>query len=118
MPELRELSEHVQVFESVLNMCMYGMTTQSDGVENLVAKPTRILTNSAAISEKLSLRCDGSHEHGMLKGGSKCAEAAKWPIKFVDAILTGYALERIAKSDHGEDLKCEWGGVLVCKVHQ
>ena len=77
-PGLDALRYEDFVFESLLHMCQYNMCSCKDGVEGLVYKPTRILTNSQAIAEKMSKKCQGDHDHIKLEGGNRCAKASKW----------------------------------------
>ena len=66
-------------------MCMYGLETHDARGGGRAYKPTRIITNSSAISELMNRQCDGSHVHAKLEGGSRCAKAARYTVDFVDS---------------------------------
>ena len=72
-----------------LDMCRFNLRT-SDG--RLAKKPTTIMTNSPTIGEYLSRKCDGKHVHGILKGGTRCRDAATYTREFCEAIVEGYKL--------------------------
>ena len=78
-----------------VDMCMHGMRVE--GTRNnedgslgnwLNKKPTGILTNIPEIAEAIRKKCDGSHPHGILVGGT-ARKAQVYPSGFVDAILQG-----------------------------
>ena len=57
-----------------------------DGEEGPVKKGTGFLTNSPQIAKELGKVCDKSHSHVMLKGGSRCSDAQKYPKELCDAM--------------------------------
>jgi len=56
--ELRALMKKEDVYETVVHQCMYGLTTKCGDEEGPAMKPTRFITNSKAIQDKLNLKCD------------------------------------------------------------
>ena len=73
-----------------LDMCCYGLTTETPQGELPARKPTSLLVNSSVMAKCLAKRCSGSHKHGQLKGGSKCAKAAVYTPQFCKAIVQAY----------------------------
>ena len=72
-----------------MDQCQYGLLTPSDADRSKLVpalKPTKWLTNSQVMSEQLSKRCDGSHQHQHLTGG-RCKDAAFYPLPLVRSIL-------------------------------
>jgi len=75
-------------------MCAYGL--KIDRTRNLETgetgllskKPIAVLTNVPELAEYLNKRCDGTHKHGALLGGTAEA-AARYSPQFVSAILKG-----------------------------
>eukprot|EP00972_Heterocapsa_arctica_P017609 2603148-Heterocapsa_arctica.AAC.1 len=63
-----------------MHACQYGMTSRRpDGTQGPVLKPTRWLSNSAAILARFSRKCSrGQHDHVQLVGG-RAAAAAVYP---------------------------------------
>ena len=74
-----------------VDMCQFNLRL-AEGA--LVRKPTIIMTNSTIIGKYLSRRCDGSHVHGQLKGGTRCRQAATYTAEFCEAIVEAYKLHR------------------------
>ena len=92
--EVQQLMDLDEVILVAADQCRFDLRSL-DG--NSHKKPTGFLTNSPAIAEQLSRRCDGSHEHeqilGNNHGGSRARQAQEYPPKLVDAILRGYKNE-------------------------
>ena len=99
IPGLKELREHGEVEDCILHMCQHGMTAIDEDGVGPVYKPTRILTNSGAIAEKVSKTCQGCPRHVRLEGGKRCRQAQEWPPGLVDAILDGLVLENMYRGE-------------------
>ena len=68
---------------------MMGLVSWSpDGHQGPAKKPTGFMTNSEHIGNRLSLRCDGTHDHVPLVGG-RAAAAAIYPTKLCTLICEG-----------------------------
>ena len=96
LPSLKRLRARAGVHETSLHMCAFGLTSQDACGEALAKKPTRILTSSSAICEKLSRFCSKDHRHVLLMSG-RAAAAAIYTVEFVDAILDGLEIVLCAK---------------------
>ena len=96
LTSLAKLKKEVGVMGAVSDMCAFGMKAADQWGEAYAKKPTRFLTNSKAIMEKVSNRCPGDHRHVPLVGGRANA-AAEYPDKLIDAILDGYEIESANK---------------------
>ena len=80
---IADLLRHPDVKSVVADQCQYGLLSKSpEGVELPVLKPTRFMTNSDQMRDRLSRRCNRSHVHQPLTGG-RCASAAFYPLKLV-----------------------------------
>ena len=55
-----------------------------------VKKPTKFLTSSSRIAQRLSKRCPGDHEHCLLKGGNRCSRAQVYPDGLCQEMVLGY----------------------------
>ena len=72
----------------VSHQCEYGLTSaDAQGVQRPVKKPTRWMSSSDAMIQRLSKRCSG-HVHQQLVGG-RAAQAAFYPLELVLEILRG-----------------------------
>ena len=54
--------------------------------KRLAKKPTKFMSSSPHMLKQLEFKCDRSHFHQILEG-SRCADAAFYPIELVRAIL-------------------------------
>ena len=89
MPELKNLLNSVDVFESVLDMCVYGMMATDDmGQPGLVSKTTRLITNSEEMVDATQHRCVGGHAHVHILSG-RAKKAAEYAVKLCQAMLKG-----------------------------
>ena len=82
----------------VAHQCMYGLTTpvsKKEGTRLPAMKPTRFMSNSFHMTQKLSKKCDKTHQHQHLVGG-RAADAAFYPIPLIKAILSGIQATRDA----------------------
>ena len=69
------------------------------GQPYLVKKPTKWMTTCKQLAELLSLRCDGSHTHVRLEGGTLTKRAASYPVSLVRDILKVVAkVKQLAKT--------------------
>ena len=95
---ISSIANNPSVHTVVAHQCMYGLTSPVSrrSSERLPAlKPTRFMSNSMYMAEKLSLRCDKSHKHQQLIGG-RAHDAAFYPLPLVKAILSGIQATRDA----------------------
>ena len=70
-------------------MCQYGMVVEDNpGIMRVVKKPTRWMSSSRAMLERLKMRCPGYHEHASLLNG-RAKQAAIYPEKLCVDILKG-----------------------------
>ena len=60
---------------------------EDHGQPYLVKKPTKWMTHCRPLAELLSLRCDGTHSHVRLEGGTLTKRAASYPVSLVRDIL-------------------------------
>ena len=70
------------------DQCMFGLTTPGPDGPMLAKKPTRVASSPQPMLDRLSRKCDRSHEHQHLMGG-RAAAAAYYPIDLVNNILRG-----------------------------
>ena len=89
---LQELEAYPGVHVVTADMCRWGMRVRDEVPEDqgqpyLVKKPTKWMTNCKPLAELLSLRCDGTHSHVRLEGGTLTKRAASYPISLVRDIL-------------------------------
>ena len=107
VPELRDLLNSLDVFESVLDMCVYGMMPNDDrGQLGLVRKTTRLITNSEEIVDATQHRRTGGHVHVHLMSG-RVKKAAEYPIKLCQAISKGFIFRR-------RRLELDKDGGMIC----
>ena len=72
------------------DQCRYGLQARCEGGGQAPArKPTRFMSSSPAILERLSLRCRGAHRHQTLLGGRRASAAAIYPPGLCRAVLLG-----------------------------
>ena len=89
---LQELEAYPGVHVVTADMCRWGMRVRDEipedqGQPYLVKKPTKWMTNCKPLAELLSLRCDGTHSHVRLEGGTLTKRAASYPVSLVRDIL-------------------------------
>ena len=79
----------VDVVETV--QCIFGFKSWGGNSHQLVPakKPTKFMTNSWCIAKELDRRCDGSHVHQALLGGSRASNAAIYPEELCRQIIIG-----------------------------
>ena len=75
-PWMERLVMHPKVSSVVSHQCEYGLLTPNeDGVPTPAKKPTRWMSSSPHMLQRLSRRCQGMHVHQHLVGGrAKAAE--------------------------------------------
>ena len=91
------LREVVNAHEVNFDMCQFGMTamsSRSGGFEGPAKKPTKVITNSAAIDGLLDRRCPGDHTHILLETG-RAKEASKYPEELQDTFIDGLLMEEM-----------------------
>ena len=64
------------------------MKQEVNGIETLVKKPTRFMTNAPCIANRLGQRCSGGHKHITLVGG-RAKRAEVYPEQLCREILIG-----------------------------
>lgn len=72
----------------VADQCRFGLTAVDKDGPGLVKKPTRFVTNSAAVARRLDKRCAGGHRHVHLVSG-RAAGARVYPRGLCDAVCQG-----------------------------
>ena len=77
-PVMQKLLKLPGINKYNLDMCCYNLRT-ADG--RLAKKPTSIITNSAILGKHMAKQCTGNHPHGLLKGGTRCRQAATYTRK-------------------------------------
>lgn len=84
-----------------VDQCQFGLQGPGGGLHR---KRTWILTSSAQVAQELSdKRCDGSHDHEPVIGGSKITEAAgHYPRALARAIVDGTEKEFDSEKNSGE----------------
>ena len=78
----------VGVYESVFDMCCFGMVSSDEYGPGLVRKTTIILTNAAEIVDATLHRCQGGRRRVPLMNGRAKACAA-YPEKLCEAFMKG-----------------------------
>ena len=85
-----DLLNHKDVDSVTSHQCEYGlMSPDSNGVLQLVKKPTRWMSSSPRMLARLAKRCSGTHSHQQLVGG-RAANSAFYPVKLMTEILRGF----------------------------
>ena len=89
------IKAHPGLYTTVCHMCRFGMeSTLADRKTTApVAKPTRWLTSSRCVAERLNRRCLGGHQHAALISG-RARAAQVYPPALCKAIVKGAADER------------------------
>ena len=83
------LASRPGVSTTVGHMCRYDMTLgDGPGGEVPIMKPTRWMSSSEPMLQRLHAKCERNHEHGSLLNG-RAAEAAIYPEKLCIDILKG-----------------------------
>lgn len=64
----------------VSRMCAFGMMGKhNEGALGFIKKPTRFMSNSAAVMQHLDRRCSDDHGHVTLMGRDRTPKAAIYP---------------------------------------
>jgi len=83
------LANDPRVSTVVGDLCRYDLKiADANGIVKPIKKPTRWMSSSSEMLERLKKRCDGSHQHGSLLDG-KAKYAAIWPNRLCIDILKG-----------------------------
>ena len=87
---MAKLRRGPRVADIIGDQCRYGLRAKGpSGTWRPARKPTRFLSSSEEILDKLSLRCRGVHLHQTLLGGGRASAAAIYPPGLRKAILEG-----------------------------
>ena len=71
------------------DQCAFGLTTKCNddpSGRRLAKKPTKFMSSSLPMLNRLHLLCTGDHKHQHLSGG-RAAEAAVYPVALLTAIV-------------------------------
>ena len=93
--QVRSIARELNVRIVTADQCEYGLVTPSAEDRKVMVpamKPTKFMTNSAAMADQLSQRCRGGHVHQHLVG-NRCRDAAFYPLPLVQAMLRGITLQ-------------------------
>ena len=92
IPEVIEGFKLTDVDSVIGDQCLHGLKTRKSkaGEEVSAKKLTKCVSNSWCILQELSVRCDKSHAHQHLMGGS-ASHAQEYPDELCKAICRGLA---------------------------
>ena len=103
-PYMVELLQHDDVKSVISHQCEYGLTSpDKSGTLQPVLKPTRWMSSSQHMINRLSRRCSRTHTHQQLVSG-RAAAAAFYPMKLMLEILRGMRDE----ADHKLNVQALW----------
>ena len=93
LPSVEKIMSAYGVIITYVNMCACSMTASDEDGVGYVAKPTKFMTNSPAIAEKLASQCsnktrEGKHRHVHLVNG-RARKAQVYPPALCKAICEG-----------------------------
>eukprot|EP00971_Amphidinium_carterae_P097471 1928904-Amphidinium_carterae.2 len=95
LPKYLKMSRLPGVRTVVFDQCCFGLRDEDNG--EYIKKPTTVLTNLNSLAEALDRRCDQTHSHQRLEGGSRVRKAQTWPIALArtiaQAIVEGIDVE-------------------------
>ena len=104
------LANDPHVSTVVGDLCRYDLKiTDAGGIVKSIKKPTRWMSSSSEMLERLKNRCDNSHQHGSLLDG-KAKHAVIWPNNLCIEILKGMrdtAFSRDVKEETDKDAEVE-----------
>ena len=83
--EMMALPDAVTV---VADQCRFGLTEIDEEGPGLAKKPTRFVTNSAAVARRLDKRCMGGHRH-VSRGRGRATSSRVHPQGLCDAVCQG-----------------------------
>ena len=90
VPRVARLLRDPRVGDVTGDQCRYGLKTRCEGGGWVPArKPTRFMSSSPAILQRLALRCRGAHRHQPLLGNGRASAAAIYPPGLCRAVLLG-----------------------------
>ena len=94
LKEIQDVLNMLDVGMVVGDQCMYGLKTWGmNGKEQISArKRTGFMSNSRAMLNELTKKCDGAHEHQWLLG-SRAKQSGKYPDGLCRAICVGLMKE-------------------------
>lgn len=82
------LARDPMVLTAEIDQCAYGLTSRDAEGEALAKKPTRFLTNSKALKQALSMKCQGCKRHVQLVEG-RASAAQEYPKAPCRAVARG-----------------------------
>ena len=78
---VKEIEEFPGVHKVRCDQCQYGLVTTVKGETRPARKPTAFISNSWFVSNELTMRCSGDHEHfSLMEGRAKAAQ--EYPDKY------------------------------------
>ena len=102
-PWIMRLLNHPNVSSIVSDQCEYGLLTpDADGLPMPAKKPTRWMSSSPFMLDRLSRRCSGDHVHQHLVGG-RAKAAEDYSIELVTEILRGVRDTADAEEKWGDE---------------
>lgn len=102
-PWIEKLMKHPRVSSVISDQCEYGLLTpDANGVPIPAKKPTRWMSSSPAMIQRLSRRCSGDHVHQHLVGG-RAKAAEDYSIELVTEILRGIRDTADAEEKWGDE---------------
>ena len=84
LPIVTKAFEELGMYEAIINGCMVGLRGPKG---KLMAKPWKIMTTSKLMAKRLTLRCQGNHEHEPCMGSTTAAGSAYYPKAMADKLL-------------------------------
>ena len=91
---------------------MFGLYSKTDdGGKSLSIKPTRFMSNSTHMLQRLAKECSRDHAHQHLLGG-RAADAAFYPLPLLKAIIRGMADTKDAVDSVSSLSQNDWDVVL------
>ena len=102
-PWITKLMQHPKVSAVVSDQCEYGLLTpDTDGIPTPAKKPTRWMSSSPFMLNRLSRRCKGDHVHQHLVGG-RAKAAEDYSVELVSDILRGMRDTADAEEKWGDE---------------
>ena len=100
---IMRLLNHPKVSSLISDQCEYGLLTpDADGLPMPAKKPTRWMSSSPFMLDRLSRRCSGDHVHQHLVGG-RAKTAEDYSIELVTEILRGVRDTADAEEKWGDE---------------
>ena len=109
---MTELSNDPMLLTAEIDQCAYGLRSKDKEGEGPAKKPTRFLTNSVAMQQALSKKCQGCVRHVQLVEG-RASAAQEYPRELCRAVTRGIIEQ--ARLDTKTEEHPEGMYSLVCK---